>query len=255
MSKEKYITASIVVYKEHPADLQKIIDTFLEYPFSKKIYIIDNSPSPIIKEKIEGDRICYLFTGHNLGFGRGHNSILDHLKQQSHYHLILNPDISFSSEILKELTDQLQKDKQLSMVAPKVFYPSGKLQYTARKFPTVYELFFRFLGIFKSYTQKKEYRDQGTLSPFSPDFVQGCFMLFKTKDFLDLKGFDERYFMYMEDVDICKKIDLSGKRKLYYPATEIIHSHRKGSSKELRLFFIHISSIIKYFRKWGFNGS
>ena len=71
----------------------------------------------------------------------------------------------------------------------------------------------------------------------------------------ELKGFDERYFMYMEDVDICRKIDLSGKRKLYFPATEIIHSHRKGSSKELRLFCIHISSIIKYFMKWGFNNA
>ena len=78
-------------------------------------------------------------------------------------------------------------------------------------------------------------------------------MLFKTEDLLRLEGFDERYFMYMEDVDICRKIDLSGKRKLYFPATEIIHTHRKGSSKEFRLFFIHISSIIKYFMKWGFS--
>ena len=253
MQEEKHITASIVVYKEDPAQLQKIIDTFLEYPFSIKIYIIDNSPTALLKEKINGDRIDYLFSGTNLGFGRGHNSILDHLKQQSQYHLILNPDICFSSKILKKLTDQLQKDKQLSMVAPKVFYPSGELQYTARKFPTVLELFCRFVGVFKIYTNKKEYRDEEITAPFSPDFVQGSFMLFKTKDFLDLKGFDERYFMYMEDVDICKKIDLSGKRKLYYPATEIMHTHRKGSSKELRLFFIHISSIIKYFMKWGFS--
>lgn len=252
MQEENHITASIVVYKQDPAQLQKIIDAFLEYPFSRKIYIIDNSPTNLLKEKINGDRMDYLFPGTNLGFGKGHNTILNNLKKQSTYHLILNPDICFSSKILKRLTNQLQKEKQLTMVAPKVFYPSGELQYTARKFPTVLELFCRFMGILKIYTNKKEYRDQEITVPFSPDFVQGSFMLFKTKDFLDLKGFDERYFMYMEDVDICRKIDLSGKRKLYFPATEIIHIHRKGSSKELRLFFIHISSIIKYFMKWGF---
>ena len=70
---------------------------------------------------------------------------------------------------------------------------------------------------------------------------------------LQLKGFDNRFFMYMEDVDICKRIDQLGKIKLFYPKVEITHTHRKGSSKELRLFFIHISSIIKYFMKWGFS--
>ncbi|MDC3345115.1 galactosyltransferase-related protein, partial [Flavobacteriaceae bacterium] len=86
-----------------------------------------------------------------------------------------------------------------------------------------------------------------------PDFVQGSFMLFKTEDLLRLNGFDNRFFMYMEDVDICKRIDQLGKKKLFYPKVEIIHTHRKGSSKSIKLFIIHISSIIKYFMKWGFN--
>jgi hypothetical protein len=65
MQEEKHITASIVVYKEDPAQLQKIIDTFFEYSFSRKIYIIDNSPTNILKDKINGDRIDYLFSGTN----------------------------------------------------------------------------------------------------------------------------------------------------------------------------------------------
>ena len=255
MREEKHITASIVVYKEDPAQLQKIIDAFLEHTSSRKIYIVDNSPTAFLKEKIYGDRMVYLFSGSNLGFGKGHNTIIDRIKDQSDYHLILNPDIFFRSIILEKLIDQLQKDTQLSVIAPKVCYPSGELQYTARKFPTILELFCRFFNLYKIYTDKKEYKDEEITAPFFPDFIQGCFMLFKTKDFIELKGFDERYFMYMEDVDICRKIDLSGKRKLYFPAAEIIHSHRKGSSKELRLFCIHISSIIKYFMKWGFNSA
>ena len=98
-------------------------------------------------------------------------------------------------------------------------------------------------------------KNDNLLFSFFPDFVQGSFMLFKTKDLIDLKGFDQRYFMYMEDVDICRRIDLSGKKKLYFPKVEVTHTHRKGSSKKIRLFFIHMSSIIKYFMKWGFKST
>ena len=72
------------------------------------------------------------------------------------------------------------------------------------------------------------------------------------EDFIALNGFDERYFLYMEDVDICKKIDLLGKKKLYYPQEQIIHILKQGSLKNANLFFSHLSSAIKYFLKWGF---
>jgi hypothetical protein len=252
---DKNITASIVVYNEDPIELENVINSFLGSPFSNKIYIIDNSPTNWLEEKIIGDNIEYVFSGSNIGFGRGHNSILDTIEQLSDYHLILNPDVFFQSEILEKLINQLEKDTQLSMVAPKVSYPSEELQYTARKFPTIIELLCRFLGVFKHYTDNKEYKNDNLLFSFFPDFVQGSFMLFKTKDFIDLKGFDQRYFMYMEDVDICRRIDLSGKKKLYFPKVEVTHTHRKGSSKNIRLFFIHMSSIIKYFMKWGFKST
>ena len=68
-----------------------------------------------------------------------------------------------------------------------------------------------------------------------------------------LKGFDERFFLYMEDADICRRIYKSGKKILFYPKVEIIHQHQQGSSKNIKLFIIHASSAIKYFLKWGFN--
>jgi GT2 family glycosyltransferase len=78
-------------------------------------------------------------------------------------------------------------------------------------------------------------------------------MLFKTTDLQTLKGFDERFFLYMEDADICRRIYKSGKKILFYPKVEIIHQHQQGSSKSIKLFIIHASSAIKYFLKWGFN--
>ena len=253
MQEEKYITASIVVYKENFKVLEKAIDSFLGSPLSKKLYVIDNSPSNEFKNKIQNDSVEYIYSNKNLGFGKGHNSILHKLSSENKFHLILNPDVSFHPEILEKLVLKMESNESISMIAPRVLNTNNELLYTARRYPSLFELIFRFLGIFKKFTTTGEYKNQNHKQSFSPDFVQGSFMLFKTEDLLRLEGFDERYFMYMEDVDICRKIDLSGKRKLYFPATEIIHTHRKGSSKEFRLFFIHISSIIKYFIKWGFS--
>jgi len=253
MQEEKHITASIVIYKENLKVLENAIDSFLGSPLSKKLYIIDNSPSNEFKNKIQNDSVEYIYSNKNIGFGKGHNSILHKLTSENKYHLILNPDVRFHPEILEKLVLKMESNESFSMIAPRVLNSNNELLHTARRYPSLFELIFRFLGIFKKFTIRGEYKNQNHKKSFSPDFVQGSFMLFKTEDLLRLEGFDERYFMYMEDVDICRKIDLSGKRKLYFPATEIIHTHRKGSSKEFRLFFIHISSIIKYFIKWGFS--
>ena len=253
MQEEKHITASIVIYKENLKVLENAIDSFLGSPLSKKLYIIDNSPSNEFKNKIQNDSVEYIYSNKNVGFGKGHNSIFHKLTSENKYHLILNPDVRFHPEILEKLVLKMESNESFSMIAPRVLNSNNELLYTARRYPSLFELIFRFLGIFKKFTIRGEYKNQNHKKSFSPDFVQGSFMLFKTEDLLRLEGFDERYFMYMEDVDICRKIDLSGKRKLYFPATEIIHTHRKGSSKEFRLFFIHISSIIKYFIKWGFS--
>jgi len=143
------------------------------------------------------------------------------------------------------------------MIAPKVLFPDGRHQYSCRRYPTVSELLarrFTFLkSIFKKQIFKGTYRDKDLNQPFFAEYITGCFHLYKTKDFVKIKGFDERYFLYMEDVDICRKIDALGKKKLYFPQEEIVHVLKQGSSKNLKLFFRHTSSAIKYFLKWGFR--
>ena len=99
---------------------------------------------------------------------------------------------------------------------------------------------------------KGKYSDKDISKAFYADYLTGCFQLFKTEDFVKINGFDERYFLYMEDVDICKKIDDIGKNKMYFPKEQITHVLKKESSKKIRLFFTHFISSIKYFKKWGF---
>ena len=249
MNEKFKITATIVLYKESIAILKKTIDSFLETPVSKQLFLIDNSPTDRLKSEFTHPEIVYIFVGKNIGFGAAHNLILD--KISSYFHLILNPDVAFSSHVIPSLINELENNFDISFVTPKVIYPNKELQYVCRKYPTYFDLINRKLKISKEQIVNNEYRDQDLQKSFYPEFIHGCFMLFKTDDLKKIKGFDERYFLYLEDADLCRRVDDTGKKKLYYPKVEITHQHKKGSSKNIKLFFYHISSAIKYFLKWG----
>ena len=244
------ITASIVLYNENLKTLKKTVESFLNIPLKKKLYLIDNSPINRLEPHFKHLEIEYIFVGENVGFGKAHNLILD--KINSTYHLILNPDIEFNPAVIPVLISELENNSDVSFITPKVVYPNKELQYVCRKHPTFFDLINRKLKISKRAIFKNEYRNLDLDSSFCPEFIHGCFMLFKTQGFKNLNGFDERYFLYMEDADLCRKIDEKGKKKLYFPKVEITHQHQKGSSKSIRLFFYHFSSAIKYFFKWGF---
>lgn len=257
MQNKTQITASIVLYNEDFTELSNTVDSFLKTDLPKKLFLIDNAPKNDLSKRFVHPDIEYIHTIKNIGFGAGHNKVINMIRNHSTYHLILNPDVTFKPNVIPKLIEELKKEKDVSMIAPRVLFSNGDHQYTCRRYPSILELLFRSSVVFKyffsSVTHKGEYRDKDLTTPFYPDFMHGGFLLFKTEDFVSISGFDERYFLYMEDVDICRKIDLSGKKKLYFPQVEIIHILKKESSKNLKLFFIHLISIMKYFYKWGFK--
>jgi len=250
------ISASIVLYKENIEELTHTIHCFLNTPLKKKLFLIDNNENSYYKNSFKHKDIEYITVGKNIGFGAGHNLILNKIKKLSKNHLILNPDVSFLPEVIPNLIKKLNRHEIVSMIAPKVIFPDGKYQFSCRRYPKIPELIarrFKFLEpFFKSYIEKGKYHDKDLQSSFFAEYITGCFHIYKTKDLLRLKGFDERYFLYMEDVDICRKIENLDMQKLYYPKEEIVHVLKQGSSKDLNLFLRHTSSAIKYFLKWGF---
>jgi GT2 family glycosyltransferase len=244
------ITASVVLFNENLEILKKTVDSFLETPLEKKLFLIDNSPKNRLEKYFEHPEIEYLFVGENIGFGKAHNLVID--KLTANFHLILNPDVIFSSDVILALITELSKSTDVSFITPKVLFPNKENQYVCRKHPTFFNLINRKSKILKNQTIKNEYRNQDLERSFYPEFIHGCFMLFKTADFKYLGGFDERYFLYMEDADICRRIDKIEKKILFFPNVEITHQLQKGSSKSIKLFIYHLSSAIKYFLKWGF---
>lgn len=251
------VTATIVLYKENSEELSKTIESFLNVPRSKKLFLVDNSPTDILKDEFEHPEIEYIYVGVNIGFGAAHNEVIPKIRNRSNYHLILNPDVTFQPDIFAQLTGRLDEEDNLALISPKVLFPNGKNQYTSRRYPTFSELIVRRLSflkvMFPAIIKKGEYRDKDLSRPFYPDFMHGCFLLFKTEVFVELNGFDERYFLYMEDVDICKKLDEIGWKKLYFPHVEIVHVLKKKSLKSIKLFFYHIISVFQYFYKWHFK--
>ncbi len=248
------ISASIVLYKEDLKELEKTIASFLKTKLSKKLYLIDNTPSKKFINVFNQKEIEYIGVGKNIGFGAAHNKVLKKIKNLSDFHLILNPDVTFSENTIPNLILQIENNETISMIAPKVLFPNGNHQFSCRRYPTIVELLARrisfFKGIFKNTVDNGIYKDKNLDKPFFAEYLTGCFQLYKTADFIQLNGFDERYFLYMEDVDICKKMDALGKQKLYYPKEEIIHVLKKGSEKNIKLFFRHLFSVLKYFSKW-----
>lgn len=240
------ISASIVIYKENKDTLKKVINSFLSLKDIKKEFIIvDNSPSDELKvfcENFEG--VSYIFSGENLGFGRGHNLAFRNLKDKSDIHMIINPDVYFNSDEISFFLNWFYEQKEISLATTKVCYPDGENQNIVRNVPTIIDLIKRKLKI-----------DSGELhiqdnSIKEVPFAHGCFFIFKTDVFEKLSGFDERFFMYMEDLDIFIRAKKYGKTVIN-TNYKIYHEFRKGSSKSFKLLKYHIISAYKFFKKYN----
>lgn len=251
-----YISGSIVLYKNDNSVTRAILD-FLNSPLPIKLFLIDNSPTDKLKtdlaDVIIDNRVEYIFNNNNIGFGAAHNIAIRRIIDASDYHLVLNPDVTFEPAVIEALHSYMQENKDVGLVMPKVFYPDGQLQYACKLLPTPVDLIFRrFLP--SSFTKKKidrfELRSSGYDKEIQVPYLSGCFMFLRTEALKKIGLFDERFFMYPEDIDLTRRMHKEY-RTMFYPNVSIVHEHEKGSYKSLKLLYIHIINMIKYFNKWG----
>lgn len=250
MSLSKTISVSLVLFNERKQEVLKAIQSCLNCELVSQIHIIDNSTVPSKDYLPKNDRIQYCKSQRNLGYGKGHNQVLN--KIDSDFHLVVNPDVWFDQNTLEKLISVLVKNTDIALTAPKLLFPNGEDQISSRRRPTISSLFLRFLGLSKAHN----YLGKTILeSPkvYSTDFLHGAFLLFRTEDFIKIDGFDERYFLYMEDADICLKIKKLNKYIAYCPDIHAYHVLKKESKKSFKLFVYHIKSTCQFFWKWKFN--
>ena len=248
------VTASIVVHNSPPRQLATALECLLKSRVDR-IYVIDNSPSQDLKySALCNERIEYHHVK-NDGFGAGHNiAIKEAVKSGSDFHLVMNADVWWKDiDVIERLIEYLKEHPEVGMVSPKVYYPDGDLQYSCRLLPTPFDLIVkRFLPKKIGEKRMKKYllANHDHDLPLNCPYLLGSFLLFRVEALKKEGLFDERFFMYPEDIDITRRIHEKWKT-IYLPDVSIIHEHQAESRKSLKMLRIHISNMIKYFNKWG----
>lgn len=250
------LTASIVIYHTKPLLLQSVLKSVLDSKCVEKLFIIDNAKEPENKKLEELSSIIEYIPHENTGYGSSHNIALKKsVELGADYHVILNPDIRFEKNVLSDLVDYMEQNKDTVYILPKVVYPDGELQYLCKLLPTPSDLFLRRFMPKNSFTQKKD--DRYTLKHsgydriINPPCLSGCFMFLRVNTLKEHNiFFDDRFFMYFEDFDLIRRLHRVGKT-VFYPALSIIHDHARESYKSKKMLKIHIQSAVKYFNKYG----
>ena len=245
------ISVSIVLFKHSRRDIQDLLGLLLHSEAIGNIYLVNNGGSEWV-ESLAGSKI-FPISGHgNIGFGAGHNLALRHNTfGSSKFHLICNPDISFSTTALNQLLSLVHARSEVLFI-PNVCNIDGTRQDCCKLLPSPLNLFAR--RFFPALGRRLDSRYLLANAVFTKEFfapsLSGCFMLCRAEALVNVGGFDERYFMYMEDVDLSRRLAYFG-GSMYLPSVQIFHGFQKGSYKNIRLLKYHIHSAIKYFNKWG----
>lgn len=177
------------------------------------------------------------------GFGANHNAAFSFC--ESAYFCVLNPDIRFEGNPFPPLLDCLEGGG--AVCAPMVIATDGSKEDSVRYFPTIGRLCAKFFGVSDGC-----YSYERNDVPFCPDWVAGMFMLFSSKDYRAVGGFDEKYFLYYEDVDICARIWRAGRKVVFCPQVAVTHFAQRASRRNPRHMYWHMQSMFRYFfNYWG----
>lgn len=174
------------------------------------------------------------------GFGANHNAAFR--QAQGKWFCVMNPDIRLMSNPFPILIEE--GGASVGVIAPMVIAPDGRIEDSVRRFPTLRSLAAKLSGYGDS-----RYAFIADDKTFAADWVAGMFMLFRSDSYKQVGGFDEGFFLYYEDVDICARLWKIGNRVLACPRVQVIHDARRTSRHNLRYLCWHVTSMARYFRK------
>jgi N-acetylglucosaminyl-diphospho-decaprenol L-rhamnosyltransferase len=226
-----------IVSHGHGKMVSALIDQLRNCPEVGQVIVTQNVPEEI--RFAPDDLVSVVENSSPKGFGANHNAAFRACRKPSY--CVLNPDIELVGNPFPSLSPPLA-DARGAIVAPLIVSPSGCVEDSARHFPTMSGLLKKAAG-----------RDDGRYPMVSgqalvfPDWVAGMFMLFRATDYARLGGFDERYFLYYEDVDICARAWRAGMKVVLCPSVSAIHDARRQSRKSLRHLRWHLASMARYF--------
>jgi N-acetylglucosaminyl-diphospho-decaprenol L-rhamnosyltransferase len=171
------------------------------------------------------------------GFGANHNAAFGSCRTDAF--CILNPDIRLEADPFPRLLDALAAPG-VGLVAPRILSPAGTTEDSARRYPTVARL------LRKALVSATRIDYDMTGGRFSSDWVAGMFMLVRREAFAAVRGLDERYFLYYEDVDLCRRLHRAGYDVVCVPEVSAIHAARRASRRDLKHMRWHLTSMARF---------
>jgi len=223
-----------------------------------EVIIVDNGDSmQQLKELKEdfGEWIHILSPQQNIGYGAAQNRAAK--KAVGEYLLLLNPDIEVEEGSLDRLIHLAETMAPFGVIGPQLIHPDGTLQDSFRRFPRFRDLFSKRLGIDRFFKKSMDHylmNDKSMNKPTTADWLVGAAMLMKRSTFLEQGGFDERFFLFFEDTDLCRRLKASDLDVWYVPNATFLHSQKRLSERGFwplsKTFWIHLHSACKYYWKW-----
>lgn len=214
-----------------------------------KVIVKINEYEPNLTRYLSLRDIDYIEEDKGLGFGANNNQVFEfYLKTRGHikssFFITLNPDVDIEEEVVDNLISNMRKNKV--KLASLTLYKDRAmtcLDSSVRSFPNLQHFVTSFLGLSKSTVVNSS----SISKPTQVDWAAGSFLAFDSEHYASLKGFDEGYFMYCEDIDVCYRSSLIGHSLTYYPDFKAIHyaarTNRRIFSKHFRW---HLKSVLRY---------
>jgi GT2 family glycosyltransferase len=248
------LNISIVLYKTPVKDINQCLLSLRRFFSISSIYLIDNSPEKLNQSFLKDNDIIYIHNPSNPGYGTAHNiairkSMADNVK----YHLVINADVFFEQDILSPIISFMDLNEHVGLLMPKIISRDGSMQRLCKLVPTPFDLILRrFFPSLYSVRRKKRYElwdvacDKIAFVPY----LSGCFMFLRCDAIKRVGLFDERFFMYPEDIDLSRRIAVAYDT-IFFPSVSACHGYEAASYKSSKMLFIHMFNLIKYFNKWG----
>lgn len=249
-SREKSLAVSVVVYATSPEQIESVLEPFARCHRVSSISILDNFGDRLLEELCYSEGWNYQ-KADNIGFGAGHNLAQtgEELNPVSSYIAIINPDLYIDTDAIAKCLDYLDDNPDVAILSPALRNLDGSEQEIIRAHPTLLGMVTRLAARFGLTRARRELSGNNLKVAAVPALHGACFFI-QRAFWNRVGGFDERYFMYLEDLDLCRQVNLP-QRVVYFGDVTALHAHGASSRKISLLMWVHLKSFVKYFHKWG----
>jgi GT2 family glycosyltransferase len=221
--------ATIVIVNYNTRDLlRQCLASLRAHAPMYPVVVVDNASTDDSAIMVEGEfpEVTLLCNPQNIGFGAANNRAVARVKTE--FTMLLNSDARVEDDVIAASARTLDEHPEGGLVGPRLKWPDGTIQRSARRFPSARRSLRNALAL----------QDAIPSALTEADYVDGAAALVRTRALRGVKGFDERFFLYAEDADLCRRLKLAGWRIFYDPRVHAVHvgggSTTRGSAEDDR---------------------